>query len=322
MKQPASRSRDRDAASSASRSVYEGRMHKVLEYIDRKIDEPLDLTTLAQVAHFSPFHFHRLFAAWMGERLGDYLRRRRLEIAATRLVGQPRTSVLAVALAVGFGSGEAFGRAFKNRFGCSPTSWRCRQLDRRRKHSNPDQTFRNDDQEALGSQDHHRRSFEPYQETSMNVRVVDRQPKTVAYLRRVGPYGEAIGRFWGEVVYPWMVTNGLLGRPRYGISHDDPSVVDPAQCRYDACVEASGDFVPIGNALETTIPGGKYAVVDFKGTSGEIGAVWTALLRDWLPSSGLQLDNRPCFEHYPADAECDDDGGVFACQICMPVARL
>ena len=57
-------------------------MHGVLEHIDRHLDESLELATLAEVAHFSSFHFHRLFSAWMGETLGDYLRRRRLEVAA------------------------------------------------------------------------------------------------------------------------------------------------------------------------------------------------------------------------------------------------
>src|SRR4029077_17942250 len=104
-------------SSRGSRTEYEKRMHKVLEHIDRHLDQPLDLATLAEVAYFSPFHFHRLFAAWMGETLGDYLRRRRVELAAMRLLSQPRLRVLNAALSVGFGSGEAFSRAFKGRFG-------------------------------------------------------------------------------------------------------------------------------------------------------------------------------------------------------------
>ena len=51
----------------------------------------------------------------MGETLGDYLRRRRLEVAAQRLISQPAVPVLQVALSVGFGSTEAFARAFKTR---------------------------------------------------------------------------------------------------------------------------------------------------------------------------------------------------------------
>jgi len=105
------------AASRRSQAEYEKRMHAVVEHIDRHLDRKLDLDTLAAVAHFSPFHFHRLFGALMGEALGDYLRRRRLEMAATRLRAQDRVPVLGIALGVGFGSAEAFTRAFRARFG-------------------------------------------------------------------------------------------------------------------------------------------------------------------------------------------------------------
>ncbi|WP_257572152.1 AraC family transcriptional regulator [Janthinobacterium sp. UMAB-60] len=64
------------------RAEYARRMNAVLDHIDRHLDTPLDLAQLADVAHFSRFHFHRVFAAWMGETLGDYARRRRLETAA------------------------------------------------------------------------------------------------------------------------------------------------------------------------------------------------------------------------------------------------
>ena len=95
-----------------------------MDHIERHLDQPLDLETLAAVAHFSAFHFHRLFRAWTGETLGDHLRRRRVEKGALRLLTQPGSSVLEVALAVGFGSGEAFARAFKSRFGATPSAWR------------------------------------------------------------------------------------------------------------------------------------------------------------------------------------------------------
>ena len=86
-------------------------MHAVIEHIDRHLDEELDLATLAGVANFSAFHFHRVFRVWTGEVLGDYLRRRRLEVAALRLRAQLQVPVLQVALGVGFGSAEAFARA-------------------------------------------------------------------------------------------------------------------------------------------------------------------------------------------------------------------
>ena len=305
-----------------SRSEYEKRMHRVLEHIDRHLDQPLDLATLAEVAYFSPFHFHRLFAAWMGETLGDYLRRRRVELAAMRLLSQPRLRVLNAALSVGFGSGEAFSRAFKGRFGCSPSAWRAQYGRRFEAKRNPGEAYSNPDQGIFFREMQHGASRNAQSEAPMKVLLVDRAPTPVAYLRYTGSYGEPIFRFWQETAYPWLLKNGLLERPRYGISHDDPSVTEPELCRYDACAEVPPQYKPFGNVLTTTIPGGRYAVLHFKGTVDQVGEAWNRLLRDWLPSSGLQLDARPCFEYYPKDARYDRQTGIFDCDICIPVAPL
>jgi AraC family transcriptional regulator len=299
------------AASRRSQAEYENRMHAVVEHIDRHLDQKLDLDTLAGVAHFSPFHFHRLFGALMGESLGDYLRRRRLETAATRLRAQDRVPVLDIAFGVGFGSAEAFTRAFRARFGCSPTEWRKRK---------PGQMPRKADQAASGAR--RKNVTSPPKETHMKVRIIDREPVQVAYLRHIGPYGPPLGVFWMQVVAPWMATNNLMGRERFGISLDDPSVTKPAQCRYDACVACPEGEVLSGDPQRKVIPGGKYAVLAFEGAGAEIGAAWDALLRDWLPKSGLQLDARPFFEYYPVDGRYDPKTGRFTCDICVPVAAL
>jgi AraC family transcriptional regulator len=157
----------------------------------------------------------------------------------------------------------------------------------------------------------------------VKVTLIDRQPATVAYFRHIGPYGEPIAQFWQETYVPWAVMNKLgADHARYGISHDDPSITAPEQCRYDACAEVSPDFMVTGGALKTTIPGGKYAVLGFKGSVEQVGEAWAALLQDWLPSSGLQLDARPCFEYYPKGAACDGGTGEFECEICIPVIPL
>jgi AraC family transcriptional regulator len=297
-------------------------MHKVIAYIDQHMDEPLDLNALAEVAHFSSYHFHRLFSAWMGETLGDYLRRRRIEIAAMRIVGQPRVTVLSIAMSVGFSSAEAFTRAFKSRFGVSPTVWRAQQIALREAISNPSQMESKPSQAPLKFLLDHEASPTQNAETIMNVKLIERQPVTIAYLRHLGAYGDPVSRFWQGTYYPWAVANNLLDKPRYGISHDDPSITAAEQCRYDAAVEVAPDFVPNGGALKTTLPGGCYAVLRFKGTSDRVCESWAALLRDWLPTSGLQLDARPCFEYYPFDGTYDSKTGAFECDISVPVVPL
>jgi AraC family transcriptional regulator len=320
--------------SQENQAVYARRMHRVLEYIDRHLDQVLELSTLAEVAHFSSFHFHRLFSAWMGETFGDYLRRRRLEVAALRLVAQPAVPVLEIALSVGFGSAEAFARAFKTRFGCTATEWRQGQADRwtgqlEESHgkpsgqdSNPGQLHGKQDQASKQRLDHHGNSQPATREIPMKVKVIERQPAKIAYLRYIGVYGPPISEFWVETVSPWMDTNNLFGRPRYGISHNDPAITSSEKCRYDAGVEVPADFVASGQSFVTTIPGGSYAVTRYVGNGRDIGDSWTRLLRDWLPASGMQLDARPFFEYYPTDAACDPQTGAFECDLCVPVVPL
>jgi AraC family transcriptional regulator len=305
---------------SRSRDVYLDRMHRVTAHIDRHLDQLLDLETLAEVAHFSPFHFHRLFSALMGETLGAYLRRRRCEVAATRLLAQPRLPILQVALGVGFGSAEAFTHAFGARFGCSPTTWRLQQTAERAAISNPDQANSKPDQAQPARAIKNGVPIET--ETSMNVRIIERNPTPIVYLRHVGPYGQPISTFWQMQVYPWMVANGLIGQPRYGISHDDPKVTAAEQCRYDAGCEVAAKVLARGDARRTTLPGGQYAALSFKGIAADFEPAWDGLLRDWLPSSGLQLDSRPMFEYYPVGSGYDPSTGVLECELCVPVMPL
>lgn len=304
-------------------TAYTQRMNSVLDHIDAHLDETLELAPLAAVAHFSPDHFHRIFSAWMGETLGDYVRRRRLEVAAARLAGQQRQAILHIALSVGFGSGEAFARAFKTHFGQTPSAWRATtaarwnsELLHVRRRSNPDQDANaaaHDNPEVTAT---HLQAF------SMQVSLATLPPTRVAYLRHSGPYGPSIAAFWQQQFLSWMRANQLEGRPCYGIGHDDPGITAAADCRYDACVEIPADFHPRGQAGVALLPGGRYALAAYRSDGPGIGRAWTEFLRDWLPGSGLQMDSRPFFEHYPVDAEHDPVTGIFTCQLCVPVKPL
>jgi AraC family transcriptional regulator len=319
-----------DQTSNASRREYASRLNRVLDHIDQHLADPLELTTLAEVAHFSPYHFHRLFAAWMGETLGEYLRRRRLEIAAQRLAANTRLPVLNVALEVGFGSGEAFARAFKERFDCTPTQWRTHARQRwaqelvlsRAQHRNMDQAGRKPHQANNATHADDDGATQSFQEITMNVEVLTLPAARIAYLRHIGPYGPAIGKFWSGTVEPWLNANALIGRITYGVGHDDPAITAPDKCRYDAGVEVDAGFTPNGSANLMSLPGGRYAVVQFTGSSSNISAAWTEIFRDWLPGSGMQIDARPCFERYPAQGAMDPATGLFSCEICVPVKAL
>jgi AraC family transcriptional regulator len=302
-------------------SEYNRRLHRVLNYIDAHLDESIDLARLARVAHYSAFHFHRVFAARVGETLGAYLTRRRVETAAARMAAQPRLTVISAALSVGFGSPEAFARAFRRRFGRTPTQWRHSPERRVGEKSKMGQEIRSLDQDKPARR-RYARGMKTKARPPLSVTVLKRPPVRFAYLRYQGPFGPPVGRFWGEEVYPWMVANDLLGAPRYGVSRDDPQVTDRRKCRYDAGAQVAPDYVPSQKAQVADLPGGLYACTRFRGTSEDVPRAWDRILGEWLPDSGYQLDARPSFEYYPVDGEMDPKTGVFSCDLCLPIAPL
>jgi AraC family transcriptional regulator len=304
-----------------SRAEYDRRLHRVLSFIDARLAERLDLARVAREANFSAFHFHRIFTALTGETLASYVTRRRLEVAAARLISQPRLSVLAVALDVGFGSPEAFSRAFRKQFGCTPSVWKTHRRAGSPANSKMDQVHRKPDQ-AKGVPAGYSRDMATTKVRPLQVTVEKRPEVRVAYLRYQGPFGAAINAFWRDKVFPWLAASDLLAAPKYGISRDDPQVTAPEKCRYDAGAEVGKDFVPSAGARIDVVPGGLYARTRYKGQPRDMPATWDRLLREWLPESGYQLDNRPSFEYIGSDCGGDESTGECECDLCIPVAPL
>jgi AraC family transcriptional regulator len=95
----------------------------VMRYIREHMHEPLDRETLAAVAGFSIPHFHRVFTKHVGESAASYIRRLRMERAGRKL-RMGAVDITEVAFAAGYDSHAAFGKAFKQQFGVSPSEFR------------------------------------------------------------------------------------------------------------------------------------------------------------------------------------------------------
>lgn len=91
-----------------------------IAFIDRHLFEPLDLESVARAAGYSTSEFSRRFARMQGESVMAYVRGRRLETAAARILADPQARLLDLAIECGFTSQAAFTRAFTRAFGEAP----------------------------------------------------------------------------------------------------------------------------------------------------------------------------------------------------------
>lgn len=102
---------------------YEVCIQRTLDYIEGNLHERITLEGLAELACFSPFHYHRVFQFLVGETVMEYVRKRRLTHAALRLL-QSEDKVIDIAFDLGFQYHESFNRAFKKYYGRSPREYR------------------------------------------------------------------------------------------------------------------------------------------------------------------------------------------------------
>lgn len=301
----------------------------MIDYINEHLSEDLALDQLARVAYFSPFHFHRVFKSLTNENLFEYVQRLRMERAGSALK-RSGPSILEVALNCGFSGAATFARAFKAYFGMNATEWRNGGAERWKEYRNFGKQLRSRGKARRRGKCHSNPRYararwrEPREAMTMTTKIKELPRYHVAYMRNVGPYGpHGIPETWNRME-KWMSAHGISldDSLKIGISHDDPQVTTAEKCRYDACVVVPRDFAGDAVVNVTDIPGGKYVIAEFVGTSRDIVSAWNSTFRNALPGTGFQPDNRPCFELYAGDCHVNAKRGVFRCELCLPVRPL
>lgn len=325
---------------------YFGRIERAVDHIYAHYSEDIGLVDLADVAGFSRFHFHRIFSSAVGETVAEFIKRIRLQQAASRLFDHPEESITDVALAVGFSSASVFARSFKERFGVTASEWRrfgrktaLRQRERKDRQDlgilgQEDRTPRHEDgtlgQDPEGpnryasfilSRERKRRQIRVTQ-LSYTVEVQDLPERTVAYARHIGPYPDITEAF--DRLAQWAGPRGLYEKPgalNLSVFHDTPEITDEAKLRSSACLTVPPNTVVSGDINLMTIPGGKYAVAHFEILPHQFGEAWDALMDEWFPSSGYQPDDRMCYEIYRQTPQNHPEG-KFVVDLCEPVRPL
>lgn len=257
-----------------TRLDYGRRVARVTDYIADNLDADLAVERLAAVAFFSPWHFHRIYRETTGETVADTVRRLRLHRAAVELI-RNQTSLSRIARRAGYGTLAAFSRAFAADYGVPPGAYRLRgKLLPPAPHKK---------EESLHMYDV---TVEPFAGTSL------------AAVAHCGDYQE-IGRAFDRV-FAWAGARGLLGPTTrsIGIYYDDPDSVPPKELRSEAGVVVEGEIAADGDVRLVRIPPLLCASVVHKGPYAELERPYRFLFREWLPKSGRDPADHPCFEEY------------------------
>jgi AraC family transcriptional regulator len=241
------------------------------------------LEDLARLAHFSPFHFHRVYSSIAGETVAATVRRVRLALA-TRLLEHGRQSITQVALAVGYDSPQAFTRAFGQFTGQSPRAFQ--QQMQALVFDAEGAAIGNlgsvGDTDSAGNGD-----------TAPLVRIVERPARRAYAIRHCGPLStiphtqRRLRRHPGAgTASEWL-----------GASFGDPE--DATGYSYYAAAVSPEPWSSVDVKVEVLdIPGGRYALHRLAGPYSRIDAAVSALYSRWLPASGYDPDDRPTLEHY------------------------
>lgn len=263
---------------------YRRRLIPVLRALEQ--DPDLSIEALADRACLSLYHFHRVFTAVAGETPGEMCRRLRMQRAAWQLC-YTDASVTTIALGAGLASSQAFAKAFRRHYGCTPGAFR---RDKRK------------NGHLLSKDGHASDQLLPYAEDhssarSNTMKTIEMDARTLAYIRVTGPYGEGYDPVCGRL-HQWASARGLAQGEWIFIYHDNPEVTPPAQCRTDIGVTVPAGTVGAGEVEIQLIPAGRYAQSRYLITDrSQYGPRWQEHVGD-IVAAGLAFGDGPCFELY------------------------
>ncbi len=290
-----------------TRLDHEDRMTEAVRAILERLDEDISLPELADSVCLSRFHFHRLFRGLLGETVGEMIRRLRLERAVNRL-RTTNAPITEIAFEAGYATHEAFIRAFRSAFACTPSYMR--------RKSSYNGLLPASNGVHYGAESPIR-FIETQGDIGMEVEIRTLEPQKIVCMPHTGPY-YMIGATFGALA-GWLKENRVEMAQTVALYYDDPDVTAVERLRSDA-----GAFVPADFATNDTrvqikeITGGLHAVATHIGHYDGLNSAWGKFVGEWLPSSGYTFPDSPCFEVYLDDCSVTPPSEVRT-ELCIPL---
>lgn len=257
------------------------RCNQAIDYIEAHLCDEIEYERLGRIACCSSYHFQRMFAYMAGIPLAEYIRRRRMSLAAVDLQGK-RMKIIDVALKYGYHSPTAFNRAFQSVHGIAPSTLK---------------------KEGVSV-----KSFPPirFQITIKGVKEMNYRIETKEAFRIVGvsvPLAKDIAENFTLIPPKWqeITANGTLQKLIAMMDTPPMGVLGVSTCndnepwRYYIAVSTSQD----AHDLETyEVPAAMWAIFYGEGTNESIQELERRIVTEWLPTSGYEYGNAPDIEVY------------------------
>jgi AraC family transcriptional regulator len=280
------------------------RMKEALDLMEKKMDERLDIEEIAKAAYTSPFHFQRMFFMLTGMTVAEYMRKRKLTLAAQELATSS-SKVMDVALKYGYDSPESFSKAFRKIHGIAPSEAR-----------NPGVSLK-----AFPRISFH---LTLKGDKDMDYRIVEKEAftvigKSMKVSCREEEHMRQIPRFWEECLQNGTTdklvsisTDGNL----LGICMD----MQPNQEEFTYMIATRTDQTTTSEGFSLrTIPVSTWAIFTSVGPIPRaIQNVFGRIFQEWFPSTGYEHAEAPELEVYPPGDTTADD---YRCEVWIPIVK-
>lgn len=257
------------------------RLNDAISYIEEHLTEEIDMNQLGRIACCSSYHFQRMFTYMAGVPLSEYIRRRKMSLAAVDLQGRGM-KIIDVAGKYGYNSPTAFNRAFQSVHGIAPS--------------------------ALKRDGVSVKSFPPvtFKITVKGVEEMNYRIETKEAFRIVGvsvPLEKDIEKNFTVIPAKWqeISMNGTLQRLIQIMNTPPMGVLGVSTCndtepwRYYIAVSTSEEP---GDLEDYIVPAATWAIFSGEGTNQSIQELERRIVTEWLPTSGYEYGNAPDVEVY------------------------
>lgn len=259
------------------------RIFNIINYIEENMYEPIDIHDIAKASNYSTYHFCRIFRSLVGDSPKEYLRKRRLTIAAERLA-KGESSILNIALDCQFESHASFTRSFKQLFKMTPEQYR--------DNADPFRLIYKD-------------QFSPHMLHHLQNRLVMEpeiitrsEVKVVGIARQYQEEDLDIETLWSAFRPNVSQISNRTGSNAFGIYEEYQESASSIGFSYICSVEVSDlDNVPDG-MISRIIPEHLYAVFQHKGAISSLPETLKYIWGSWLPKSKYDYVEKPDFELY------------------------